>query len=78
MNDPTVQELREALEDACDVAIWLTGATDLSGVEGWPNMRERLVRAVAVAHPEGVITDNEEPVGYVMGGSDVRLGWIDE
>ena len=70
MSAPTIEEVKEALDDACDVAIWLTGVADLSEVEAWPGMRERLMNAVSVAHPGGVITDGDEIVGYAFRETD--------
>lgn len=40
--------LNNALQDACDVAVWLTGLGDLSDVPAWPEMREKLNRALSV------------------------------
>jgi hypothetical protein len=60
------QELQDALDDAVDVAIWLTGVADLTDVEAWPDMREKLIAAMAVARPDGVITDGDEIVGVVV------------
>lgn len=42
------KQTREALDKACDVATWLTGAADLSDVPGWAGgMRDKLKQALA-------------------------------
>jgi hypothetical protein len=44
------QRLRDALETACDVAIWMSGASafapDGEAAEHWPKQRERLYTAM--------------------------------
>lgn len=46
------QELKEALETACDVAIWMSGSPSFSpegeAHDGWVKQRERLYEAMAV------------------------------
>jgi len=49
-----ITELRVALADAADVAVWLTGTSDLTDVPGWPQAREKLNRALKVSGEEGV------------------------
>jgi hypothetical protein len=45
-----IQELRKALADACDVAIWMSGSPSFSpegeAHEGWVKMRPKLYAAM--------------------------------
>ena len=46
--------LKMALAEACDVAIWMSGADAFGpqgeAAEGWPAQRDRLHKALAVLH----------------------------
>lgn len=47
-------ELKMALAEVCDVAIWMSGADAFGpsgeAAEGWPSQRDRLHKALAVLH----------------------------
>lgn len=44
--EAALADTRRALADAIHVAVLLTGAADLSEVEAWPEMRDKLFRAM--------------------------------
>lgn len=60
--EPSVAELRQALYDACDVAVWLTGMGPIEA-PAWPAMRSRLHLALSVAG-YGMIESEGEVVGF--------------
>jgi hypothetical protein len=60
---PTVPELLEVLEGAVDCAIWLTGLGEIPADSAWPEMREKLHRALP--YVKATIESDGEVVGFV-------------